>query len=490
MRSAKSFANGWILCGALIVLAGWLYVSPGRVEAQSAGNNAIYNSIGGIIGSGSFIDASVLPSTTNTDICSRIQSALAAINKNIGSAVIDARGINSGNSNMTCAQSPWINLNPIPDSIILLPAGTITLASGSNWVVPNQTRLIGEGTGASGTSVTTIQAGSGFSGAMIQMGWNSATPPSHYSTDPCPSGGGGWVCFGISIEDLTLNGAGLASVGILNENSQEHSYVARVSMYQIPGTGLQIGGAGQNGNGCCQAQNSGPYSNILVAPGTSATANTVCAEVLGQPDTRGIHGITCVANGTPAAAILLDSDNTTIEDAHLDGFHDGILVGSQASATNNVQSNVLFNITGSVDSGPMTNLIHISKASPGNTTDLTILGATSMHDASGNPSNTIQDDETGTAGTTLSFSTDAHVGMYVLGQPMSGSASSTEYSRFTTSPTVPTWGEGSLSLTITGKACGSVGALFSNTAGGSGGMNTLFACVPSSSTVNSWQPIK
>jgi hypothetical protein len=489
MRNAKRFVTGWIVCGVLIVLVGLLSVSPTPVEAQSAGNNAVYTSASAIGPSASFIDASVLPSTTSTDICSRINSALGMIPSAIGSGVIDARGINSGNSSMTCAQSPWINLNPIPDSIILLPAGTITLASGSNWVLPNYTRLIGEGTGASGTSTTTIVAGSSFSGAMIQMGWNNTTPPPHYSANPCPGGNG--ICFGISVEDLSLNGSGIAGVGILNENSQEHSYVARVSMYQIPGTGLQIGGAGQDGNGCCQAQNSGPYSNILVAPGTAATSSTVCAQVLGEPDTRGIHGITCEANGTPEAAILLDSDNTTIEDAHLDGFHDGILVGSMASESNNVQSNVLFNITGSVDFGPMTNLIHISKASPGNTTDLTILGATSINDSNGNPTNTIQDDETGTAGTTLPYTTDPHVGMYVLGQPMSGSASSPEYSRFTTSPSVPTWGFGNLSsITITGKACTSLGALFSNTSGSNAGTNTLFACVPSSATVNSWQPIK
>lgn len=130
MRNAKRFVTGWIVCGVLIVLVGLLSVSPTPVEAQSAGNNAVYTSASAIGPSASFIDASVLPSTTSTDICSRINSALGMIPSAIGSGVIDARGINSGNSSMTCAQSPWINLNPIPDSIILLPAGTITLAFG------------------------------------------------------------------------------------------------------------------------------------------------------------------------------------------------------------------------------------------------------------------------------------------------------------------------------------------------------------------------
>jgi hypothetical protein len=65
--------------------------------------------------------------------------------------------------------------------------------------------------------------------------------------------------------------------------------------------------------------------------------------------------------------------------------------------------------------------------------DLTLTGITSS------ANNTIQDD---VADTLLSESTDPTVGMYILGEPVtlvSGGSGLTGYSRFTTSPSIPTW---------------------------------------------------
>jgi hypothetical protein len=91
---------------------------------------------------------------------------------------------------MTCSASPWVGItNPLP-STILLPAGTIQISS--SWVLPSNTRLIGEGESDPLSAVpgTTIQAGNiqSQTGTMIQFG----------SSAVCGSSG----CGGISVERL------------------------------------------------------------------------------------------------------------------------------------------------------------------------------------------------------------------------------------------------------------------------------------------------
>jgi hypothetical protein len=448
---------------AIICLASSVSIRAQVINSGVAGNNAVYSASKTISPSTAFVDASAL---SGTDFCGKITAALQVLNTTTGAAgggVIDARGINPGSTN-SCSVSPWASstLTAFPAAVILLPAGTITLQPGANWILPNATRIIGEGPGSSGASmtspsVTTITVATGFSGDMIEMGWESTTPPTGYPFSPCPiKNSNVTACFGVSVESLSLNGGGstlTGVVGIENDISQERSYVDRVSMYSMAGTGLKIGAQPQPTSGCCQAQNSGPYSSIYFE--ASGTAST-CANILGQGDLRGIHGITCIGNGSTNAAIYLDSSNVTIEDAHIDGFTTGILVGSNSTSTTNpVRGNVLLNIAGSVDSGSMSYLIEISSNNSSNTMDLSILGATSLHDSIGNPTNTIYDQ---LSNTTLPYTTDSHVSMYVLGESIPIVGTTAAYSRFTTSPTYPSWAVGSVALT-SGAACTSVGSL-------------------------------
>jgi hypothetical protein len=254
-------------------------------------------------------------------------------------------------------------------------------------------------------------------------------------------------------------------------------------MYQMAGTGLQIGSAAQPST----AQNSGPYSNIYYQ--ASGTAG-ICASIYGQGDSRGIHGITCLGNSSTNAAIYLDSNNVTIEDAHLDGFATGILIGSQAATSNTSKGNVIFNVTGTAVSGTnMTALIEIcgvtaSSPCPANTsaateiTDITIMGVANNASTT---TNSIVDLQTGA---TLSFSPNKNVGMYVLGESITASSTVVGFSRFTTSPSYPTWGVGASSIS---GSCTSVGSLFSNVNGSSG--NNLYACIPTSSTARNWKVI-
>jgi len=453
MRSVRRLASSWISLAIFVVLC-WLLMPPTHAQAQTQGNNAVYSGTNTLTGSSAFIDASVF---SGTDICAKIYSVLTT-NYPLFGAVVDARGISTPS---TCQNSPWgqpSNAYANVPSVILLPAGVITI--NSTWKLPDHTRIIGEGAGAPNSSGppitgTVLAAGSSFS-PMIQFG--------DLSNTICNDGANAGICYGISVENLALDGAGQNITGIFNEHSEERSYVKQVTLNRITGTGLHIGGP--------QSQNSGPYSNITFVAGSMATSSTVCAEIAadssGQPPLplRGIHGLSCTGNSVAnSVAVYLDTISTTIEDVHIDGFYDGILVGANHSA----RSDVLFNITGGAN---VTNLIHICgsrtaincPATAKTVTDISVLGVASS------AGNTIDDDVTST---TLTNSTDQYVGMYVLGEQVGNG-----YSRFSTSPRFPTWIIGSNA--ITGNPSCVTGSLYSKTTGTTG--TTLWGCVQSAWT--------
>jgi len=456
MKSA-TLCPGLTFLGSVVVLMAWLSAFPPSAAGQGQGNNAVYYQSGstGVCckGSSAFIDASTFTSLTKT-FCSTIYGILQVATS---ADFIDARGLNSSNTQMTCAAgwTPWNNgstfLN-VP-STILLPAGTIVIPT--TWVLPNNTTLIGVGDSISPTTgtglaavgtiiqlcTTTNSCGRAFSGTdMIDFGSSVLCAP---------------MCNSVSVENLTLDGQGQTINGIVNSNSQTGSYVDHVSLYQILGTGLL---AESNAN------NSGPYSNITFdTGGSSGLASTVCAQILGLSGTRGIHGLSCNSETNDAlAAVLLDSSNNSVEDVRIVGFYDGIRVGANANA----QSNVLVNIIGDtnptgVEGNTPIIVVHITN-SVNTVTDLSIMGA---NNAGGNSGTiTIKDDLTGAQ------LVDTSVGVYALGKK-----SNNGYSRFTTSPNAATWGVGS---SAPGTSSCSPGSLYSNT---SGNPKALYVCLVSTS---------
>lgn len=278
----------WLFLGTVIVIVGCFSAFPTAASAQSQGNNAVYYQPGssGVCckGSGSFIDASVFISNGST-FCSTLFGILNASSyPSSTGTVIDARGLNSGNTSMTCTAtnpSPWAGITNPPPSTILLPAGTVVIPS--TWGLPANTALIGVGDNIG--SGTTLQAkASSFSAgtAMIQFG----------SSSLCTS-----TCSGISVENLNLDGQGQAINGIVNAFSQNLSYVDHVSLYQILGTGLSVSG---------NASHSGPYSNITFDTGAySGVSATTCASINGLSDTRGLHHWSCKSETNDAAAGIL-----------------------------------------------------------------------------------------------------------------------------------------------------------------------------------------
>jgi hypothetical protein len=421
MRNNIKPAKNWLCLIVLFVLHSSFLILGVPAPAQVAGNNVVYDSNGHTQPSTAFIDASKV--SQGSDICATIHNIILSGQSFVSGTVIDARGIISANP-MVCAASPWSGVSS--PSTVLLPAGTIVIPN--TWILPSNTKLIGLGYGTTGGTViqacTTSNCSANFptGTAMIQLGIGSCSP-------------GVFCDSGISVENLMLDGFSLNINGIQNSTAQS-SYVDQVTIYRILGTGLVV-----------SSQNSGPYTNITFDSGPSALSTTTCASVSGVKATRGIHGLTCIAGSVANTAVYLDASSTSIEDARIAGFYDGILVGSQGAA----QGDVLFNIFGdtivSTDIPAPVNVIHLSALHT--VTDISIMGVNNVVGSN----NTIRDDLTST---TL---TDPYVAMYVLGRSANGG-----YSRFTTSPHAATWGAGA-STPSGGCSASSAGSLYSNTSG-------------------------
>jgi hypothetical protein len=243
MQSAARSASGWMLFAITASLTCWLLALPSQLRAQntcptpSTGQDAVYNTPcnnGPIVGSSSFIDASMF-ATQSGDICSVLYSVLSShvTTYPANGAIVDARGLANSNppTSMTCATNttPWTQDNNVHilnvPSTILLPAGTIQIPV--TWVLPSNTRLVGQGENnpLSATPGTTIQAAVPYLASMIQFGSSA--------TSVCANLG---VVCGISVERLTLDGKAQSIDGIINQLSQNNTYVDHVTIYQVLGT--------------------------------------------------------------------------------------------------------------------------------------------------------------------------------------------------------------------------------------------------------------
>lgn len=469
MKSQRIFCSR-VLYLAAFLFAGCFLLSPAAraqcTNTGAAGNNAIYCG-SATQGSAAYIDASAV--TLGSDFCKTLNNILVA-NANV---VIDARGLTS---QTTCAagSTPWVQGTGSSPTIttnaatILLPPGTLSIAT--TWIMPDHSKLIGEGRG-----VTTIKAAvSGFAAdgldsipAVIEMGSQNTTI--------C---GSNIDCVGVGVQDLTVDMSSLqaAQYGIYNAASQETSFVDNVSFVNVgnstsPASGSYAALEVTAPSGP-SSSNSGPYSNLVCTLTTAAYSSTRCVEL--GAHTRGVHGMSCYGGGTSAqtAAIYLDSDSNSVEDVYINGFTNGIYVGSGAQAP----SNLLFNISGG---SSITNLINIDNATSGSSTsycrpnvtggqnvcDLTILGV-------GAATGTTAIDDQITGANLTQSGGDGFVGLYMLGEQLGSSATPIQYSRFSTSPRVQTWLFGN-GVPSTSTAC-TTGSLYSNT---SSTGSTLFACI-------------
>jgi hypothetical protein len=468
------------------------------------GDKAVYGLVGTsvtVVPSQVWIDASAFWTPgVNPDICGIINGILTSATYPYPStgAVIDARGLvypGSTSGVIACSGNPFLNVT-VP-STILLPAAQIPIHD--TWVLPNNTKIIGEGAGTWLQATTKTNAPTGY---LIEMG----------SSASCPSEG----CSGVTIEHIQLDASNLSFSGIHNQFSQTPSYVNDIVLSNSSLIGLKVEGPGVGGPG---AIDSGPYTNITFTAGASSSCTSsgcpMCVDLEAQ--TRGLHGITCLGNVNTAGvnpqnpgypAIMVNASNNSIDDVHVESFWDGIEVGNTTSQVGNI---IISNITGSSTGGcqqdcPTTNTVHICGIHPNGTfgkcsinysgstntvSDVTILQTAVTLNEDAFPATAVEDDVTGTSIVhCASCDILSATAMYVLGEPVQISSSAIGYSRVATAlgpgtnnpggTVVPTWGVGTTAAS--GGTCNTPGALYSNS-GASGG---LFVCA---GNPNTWQLI-
>jgi len=447
----------------LFVLMMLLYPTSGIAQQ---GFDAVYNSSGTSIPSAAYVDATQF---LGTDLCSTIYNVLNVTTTFIPGEVIDARGVIAAGASPVCAHTPWNNGTTYLStkaSTILLPAGTITIPS--SWIIPNNTRVIGIEPGSYHTTPATgtmIQACLSSITGCHGLNFASGTAMLQFGDSNCPQTG--TDCTGISVEGVVLNGNGLNIIGIQNSNAQDLSFVDHVTLYKIFGTGLMVSG---------NAQHSGPYSNVVFDTGTSSAAPTACAQIEGiTGGTRGIHGLTCISSTVGQTAVFLDSSNNSLEDIRINGFVDGILVGSNGVA----KSNVLINITG--DTVPWNQLVqmpiyivHISNAQTSGQANVSDLAVVGVSNAGGTNTATVLDDLTSTM-------FGDQVALYVLGESANGG-----YSRFTTSHNAATWAVGANAPTPSSPC--PIGSLYTMTGILNGISGHLYVCTKGSTPT--WQLVQ
>lgn len=477
MHSARRFDWHWIFVMLAVFLAGFIW--PSHLQAQgcptvsaSTGDKGVYNSSGCLTNSHVYIDASAFVGTSSTDFCTVLNSALAKISSG-STAVVDARGLYSGsfsNLTTTCPSgndsttaNPWYNISN--GSIVLLPAGTIQIPE--TWILPSGTKLIGQGgedpgTG-SGVTRTTIQAQTGFATGT--------------DGEPILQMGSGPGCTGVSIEDLVLDGQGVANLnGIDNGYCTDLSYVKRVTIYQVLDNGLNV--FDKSDPLGLNAAMSGPYSDIIFDTGTKSPNSGTIGAYLNYA-THGIHGMTCTTGSVTVTSagncIEVEASGNSVQDVRIEGFLTGISVGASDV--------VVMNVDG--DTNPRTATSTITVVVIGAVQNVVVMGVSNncVSNCSDKNDVTLKDNATGTV---LTVATDPYVGLYAVGTKLA-SVSSTSFSRYSTSPSTAAWLSGNQS--VSGTPCTStvnsvvygLGSLYSNTSSGN-----LYVC---SVTNGEWESV-
>jgi hypothetical protein len=111
MKGTTRSASGWMLSAFAAVIGGLFSVcSTPAVGQGSQGQDAVYNSSNGIVGSSAFIDASVFANSPPPPLnfCTVLNYVLTHSFPAVG-AVVDTRGLPFTNppTSMTCTMSPW-----------------------------------------------------------------------------------------------------------------------------------------------------------------------------------------------------------------------------------------------------------------------------------------------------------------------------------------------------------------------------------------------
>jgi hypothetical protein len=289
MRRANRTAYSWIL-GTLVSIV----LSFGRLAPAQTGYNIVQNGTG-TSASASIVDASIF---SGANICAQINAAwtwaqtpVSHSGAGLTSATIDARGI-TGLQN--CSASPFplniVTTGNNANGTLLL--GNVQITTSVTWQIPSRVHVVGIGVNPlSDDALTTptyhntvIKAGSGVTGAVVQLG------------------NGSGLSFDAQIKSLTVDGDAIASIGILNDSSQEGSTVEDVDIFNVPGTGLLINSASSS----VFPNNSGPYRNINIQYNSTTCPSCNSANTV---------GVGVIYTGAGNIGIIRGIDNVTVSGA-------------------------------------------------------------------------------------------------------------------------------------------------------------------------------
>lgn len=199
---------------------------------------------------------------------------------------------------------PAIRRALIASRQVIFPAGTYAI--GETLTIPNKTQIAGVGRGDRGIN-TVIKALPKFprDAPVVRMG------------DADPS-------FGVRIENLTIDGSGVAPVCLENRTSEELSSGRDLLLLHCTSAPLYVSGSG--------AQNSGPFTNLEIYPWVTS-ADTRCVFIDRVISFRGLQGVTCNA-GTgkirPNVAMQLNG-GSRYSDIHVERFATAISLGDTAA---------------------------------------------------------------------------------------------------------------------------------------------------------------
>jgi hypothetical protein len=251
-----------------------------------------------------FIDAYISTGGSGgvTDICSRINSAwTAAVTSTLPSVVIDARGFTYANEPTAgtpwqCTTSPFPTTSNAAGGVLLL--GNVEIQTSVTWQIPSRVHV--QGIGVSGLNNATnantlIQALSSLtSGAVVQLGTGSSSQ------------------YDVQLKSLTVDAAGHAPIGVLNDSAEEGSTVEDVDIFNASQCGLLIQ---QNSTSGTAAVNSGPYRNINIQ------YNTECGSSCNSSNTVGL----AVEAASEQSAAVRGIDNVTVSGAGISGSTQALL---------------------------------------------------------------------------------------------------------------------------------------------------------------------
>lgn len=227
---------------------------------------------------------------------------------------------------------------------LVLPYGTYGVSK--PLTIPNKFQLYGLGRGDAGGVNTVIKALASFppGSTVVHMG------------DQNPS-------FGVQVQNLTIDGSGIAGACLENHQAEELSWGRDLLLTNCTGASLWVYGYG--------AQNSGPFEDLEIYPaGTTSriTPQTTCITVEGVVAFRGIESVTCNGGSGPVQpniGIQLDFQGR-YSDFHVEHFATAMQLGNAAgSADGMTVQNMEF--------GPSVQTGLIISSNPGNQ-NITLMG--------------------------------------------------------------------------------------------------------------------